>query len=239
MGLLLCRCCGIKQYDGDAAANPPPVYYNNPLQQQQAIAAAAQQAVAAANGATQPVAAAAAAAQARQFQQRLAVLLGAAAGAGTGPANAINVNSDDEEEDTNVPPPVVPAVPLEANTNIGNKQKGLYTRRSAAAGISDSGEDDVSYYDEVVLKSSHQCVALVRYNASIADEANSWSFGNELLHKYHVGLQLLVDGLFNETDDGEVKQTPVRRPMSKTDHHSGSMQWQQQIFMEDKKSSNP
>mmetsp|Transcript_6920 Transcript_6920/g.10143 ORF Transcript_6920/g.10143 Transcript_6920/m.10143 type:complete len:330 (+) Transcript_6920:52-1041(+) len=64
----------------------------------------------------------------------------------------------------------------DANTVIGNK-RGRFHGGS------------ISYYDEIVVRQSSQCVALIQYKSHLAHDDLIWT--------YHVELQKLVDIFFN------------------------------------------
>lgn len=61
--------------------------------------------------------------------------------------------------------------------------------------------------DEViVLRSSAQCVSLIQFGSPMIELDNDTSMGNEMVHRYHVHLQEIVDECFNGG-----QKTPVPR----------------------------
>mmetsp|Transcript_7565 Transcript_7565/g.10463 ORF Transcript_7565/g.10463 Transcript_7565/m.10463 type:complete len:707 (-) Transcript_7565:856-2976(-) len=87
----------------------------------------------------------------------------------------------------------------DANTVIGNKRRGFH-----GGGI--------SYYDEIVLRQSSQCLALIQYKSHLAHDDLIWT--------YHVKLQKLVDNFFNGEVPTELERVHPPEGMVSGGYHS-------------------
>lgn len=74
------------------------------------------------------------------------------------------------------------------NTIIGNKQADFYEGWS---------QRQLSFYDEIILQSSAQCLPLIQFESSLISTKSDPHLGNEVIWAYHMNIHDILDDFFN------------------------------------------
>ena len=85
---------------------------------------------------------------------------------------------------------------VSANTIIGNKHRRHIQPATKLSALS-APDNTFSYYDEIILKESRQCVPLIKFEKTLVNPNEENGSGNDTVWMYHQEMQKVVNEFFN------------------------------------------
>mmetsp|Transcript_22243 Transcript_22243/g.28542 ORF Transcript_22243/g.28542 Transcript_22243/m.28542 type:complete len:508 (+) Transcript_22243:543-2066(+) len=86
---------------------------------------------------------------------------------------------------------------VSANTTIGNRHRGHIQPATSKLSALYAPAKTLSYYDEIILKESRQCVPLVMFHSALVNPSEENGSGNDTVWMYHQEMQKVVNEFFN------------------------------------------